>query len=264
MINKPLVTVIIPIYNREKYIKNCLDIVLNQTYSNLEIIAVNDGSTDGSVDIVKQYPKVKLVEHEKNKGLSAARNTGMKIATGKYIHFMDDDDIINPEFYENLVKASEETQADMACCGVTHQKQKYKSQSFKKREIFTTLDDKMNITYVGKWGYVWRYLFLADFLRKNNLLFIEGVVIEDLPFSFQAVYYANKLVVVPETEYIYVYNENSIINSKNPEAIAKRRSGKKHAKQFILDFAKKNGDFRIPGVNSGKWKYWIKKFVTGF
>lgn len=261
----PLISVIIPVYNREKHIKNCLDIVISQTYKNLEIIVVNDGSTDSSVEIINQYSnKIILLEHQKNRGLSAARNTGIENATGKYIHFMDDDDIINPEFYENMVKASEKTDADMACCSMVQQKFKYKTQIFKKQGVYSTLEDKMKITYVGKWGYVWRYLFRTDFLRKNNLQFVEGIVIEDLPFSFQAVYYANKVVTVPNAEYIYIFNQDSIINSKNAEAQERRRKGKRFAKQFILDFAKKHGNFKIPGVNSGKINYILNKFFFGF
>ncbi len=261
MTNLPLISVIIPVYNREKYIKNCLDILLNQTYKNLEIIVVDDGSSDNSVKIIKQYPSVKLIEHTENKGQSEARNTGMENATGKYIHFMDDDDEINCTFYENLLKASEENNADMSCCGIIHQKSKGKSQIFNKLKVHTNLQDKLTATYVGKWGYVVRYLFRADFLKKHHLQFEKGTLIEDLPFSFQAVFYANKLVTVPNAEYLYVFNPNSSLNTKNKEVQQKRRIGRKHSKQFILNFAKEHGNFKIPGVNTGKWKYIVRKLL---
>ncbi len=260
--NTPLVTVIIPVYNREKHIKNCLEIVTNQTYKNLEIIVVNDGSSDNSMNIVKQYPSVKIINHPKNKGLAAARNSGIDNANGEYIHFMDDDDKINNSFYEKLLNASIETNADMSCCGMIHQKAKGKTQLFKSQESYTTLHEKLKITYVGKWGYVVRYLFKLNFLKKNNLRFEEGKVIEDLPFSFVAVYSANKIVTVPGAEYLYVYNFDSIINSNDSEARIKRNLGRKHSKQFILNFAKEHGNFKIPGVTTGKLRYVLRKILT--
>ena len=113
-----LVSVIIPVYNGEKYIKNCLENVLSQTYKNLEIIVVDDGSTDRSAEIAAGYP-VKIVAHERNSGLSAARNTGIDNAQGDYIHFMDVDDLLNTDFYKSMVEAIVSTGSDIACSGVT-------------------------------------------------------------------------------------------------------------------------------------------------
>lgn len=264
MKNLPLISVIVPVYNREKLIGDCLNIVTNQSYKNLEIIVVNDGSSDGSVDIVKTFSKVKLVEHEKNRGLAAARNTGIANATGKYIHFMDDDDQINNTFYENLLEASEETNADIACCSYINQKIMNKSQIFTQKKVYSSLKDKYKATYVGKNGFVWRYLFKLDFLKKYNLEFEEGRLIEDLPFSFRAVFYANKIVTVPKAEYLYVFTPDSILNTKNKEAVEKKLKDLDYAKKFILNFAKENGDFKIPGVNTGKISYFLNKVKLGF
>ncbi len=259
----PLVSVIIPVYNREKHIKQCLEIITNQTYENLEIIVVNDGSTDSSMEIAKQYP-VKIIEHPKNRGLSAARNTGIDNATGKYIHFMDDDDEINLAFYENLVKASEATGTDISASGMISQATKHKTQLFKHRKEYLSLQERLTATYVGKWGYVWRYLFKLDFLKKYNLRFEDGRLMEDLAFSFAAIYYANKVVTVPNAEYLYVFTPNSIVNTDNPEVRKKRRTDKKHAQQFILNFAQEHGDFKIPGVTTGKIRYILRKVYVFF
>ncbi len=263
--NTPLISVIIPVYNREKHIKKCLEIITNQSYRNLEIIVVDDGSSDSSVDIIEAFTdqRVSLIKHLKNKGLAGARNTGIDNAKGKYIHFMDDDDEINPTFYENLLKVSEAHNADISACGMIHQKAKGKTQIFKKIKVHNSLNKRLTATYVGKWGYVVRYLFKLEFLKQNNLRFEEGKVIEDLPFSFQAVFYANKLVTVPNAEYLYVYNTVSIMNSDTKEAKTKRRAGRKHSKQFILNFAKEHGNFKIPGVNTGKLKYILRKVLVG-
>ncbi len=262
MAHQPLISVVIPVYNREKYIKNCLDIITNQSYQNLEIIVVDDGSSDSSVDIIKQYPQVHLIQHSKNKGLATARNTGMDNATGKYIHFMDDDDEVNSTFYENLLKASEETDADMSCCSMVYQNIMSKSILFSERNVYTSMRDKYEITYVAKSGYVWRYLFKLEFLKNHNLRFEDGRLIEDLPFTFQAVYYANKVVTVPDAKYLYVFNPNSIINTKDKERAEKRENDSDYAEQFIRDFAKEH-HFKIPGVHIGRTKYFFTKVQTG-
>lgn len=117
---KKLVSVIIPAYNIEKYIGRCLDSVLSQIYENLEIIIVDDGSSDGTGKILDDYEKrdsrIKVI-HKENGGVSSARNKGLDMAVGDYIGFVDGDDIIAPEMYETLVKLLEEEDADIAHCG---------------------------------------------------------------------------------------------------------------------------------------------------
>lgn len=256
----PLITVVIPVYNGEKYVKTCLDNVLGQSYSNLEIIVVNDGSTDKSAEIAAQYP-VKIVTHPQNRGLSAARNTGIDSATGDYIHFMDVDDLLNTGFYAAMAKAIVETGSDIACCGVVHEQAKYKTQIFKKQKVYTSTKDKLTATYVGKWGYVWRYLYRMDFLRQHNMRFEVGRFVEDLSFSLPSLYFAQKIVVVPGAKYLYVFAENSIINKPDKAHQAKVKADAKHAKQVILDFAAKHS-FKIPGLNTGVWRYVLRKMYV--
>lgn len=259
MENQPLVSVIIPVYNRETHIRQCLEIVSNQSYQNLEIITINDGSSDGSVDIIKEFANVILIEHEQNQGLSSARNTGIDNATGKYIHFLDDDDQINLRFYERLVKAAEATNADMTACGYINQNDHCKTQLFTELQEHNTLQERLIATYVGKWGYVWRYLFKLDFIKEHNLRFEVGRLIEDLPFSFLAVYHANKLVTVPLAEYLYANTPNSIINTQDKQRKAKRNRDGAYAHNFVTQFALDHGGFKIPGVNTGKLAYVWRK-----
>ena len=117
---KKLVSVIIPAYNIEEYIGRCLDSVLSQTYENLEIIVVDDGSSDGTGKILDDYERkdsrIKVI-HKENGGVSSARNKGLDVATGGYIGFVDGDDLIAPEMYETLVNLLEEEDADIAHCG---------------------------------------------------------------------------------------------------------------------------------------------------
>ena len=101
-----LISVIIPVYNVEKYLSQCLDSVINQTYKNLEIICVDDSSTDNSLEILKEYAqkdtRIKIIKNEKNLGLGLTRNEGVKVAKGEYIHFLDSDDWMNLNAYEKL------------------------------------------------------------------------------------------------------------------------------------------------------------------
>lgn len=257
MSEEPLVSVIIPVYNGEKYVASCLDNMLAQTYKKLEIIVIDDGSKDDSAKIAREYP-VKLVSHGKNKGLSAARNTGIDIAQGEYIHFMDVDDAINNDYYREMVAAITEANADVACGGMFNEKHYYKTQHFKNKKVYVSPKIKMKVTYVGKWGYVWRYLFRKDFLKRYNLRFEEGRFIEDMIFSLLAVYHSNRLVVVPNTEYFYCHRENSIMNNKDEIHRMKKRQDRLHADKFQRDFSEKN-HIKIPGVNTGRIAYTMRK-----
>ncbi len=257
MEDMPIVSVIIPVYNGEKYIEKCLEMMARQTYANLEVILVNDGSTDNSAELLEKSP-YKVITHDKNKGLSQARNTGIDAAKGKYLHFLDVDDAINDNYYSNMVCALVETDADIALGGMVNERNKSKTQKFKKKSVYVSTKDKMQVSYVGKWGFVWRYVFKLDFIKKNNLRFEVGRFIEDLIFSVPAVYFANKIVTVPNTEYYYSYSENSILTNKDKDHALKRRNDRKHAQEKILQFAEEH-NFKLPGVNTGKIKYILTK-----
>ncbi|WAC41236.1 glycosyltransferase family 2 protein [Pedobacter sp. SL55] len=255
----PLVSVIVPVYNGDQYVKSCLEMLLDQSYKKLEIIVVDDGSKDQSGIIAKKYP-VKVICLEQNRGLSAARNLGVKTATGKYIHFMDVDDMINNDYYQEMVQAMVLTNADLACGGMVNQKFRHKTIRFKQCKVYSDTEEKLRVTYVGRWGYVWRYLFRAGFLQKHNLHFEEGRFIEDLVFSLPAVYFAEKMVVVPKADYTYYERENSIMTKANKAHREKVHQDWLHAKASMLDFARKH-NFTIPGVNSGMlaYKWWKVK-----
>lgn len=257
---EPLVSIIIPVYNGEQYVRPCLDMMTNQSYKNLEIIVVDDGSADKSAMMAEGY-KVKLIRHEKNRGLSAARNTGIDAAKGEFIHFMDVDDEINSDYYKALVAAITETGSDIACGGMINVARPQKSLAFKKQIVYTTTNEKLEATYVGKMGFVWRYLFKIEFLKKHNLHFQEGRLMEDLMFSLPAVYFAEKLVVVPQAKYTYCRHENSIMTNKDKVFRKKRHEDRLYARNAIIKFANEH-NFKIPGVTTGRLKYIIKKWIA--
>lgn len=118
---KPLISIIVPVYNMKNYIHRCVNSLINQTYKNIEIILVNDGSKDGSLDIIEQYAKrdnrIKVI-NQKNSGQGCARNSGLDIAKGEYIGFVDCDDFIMPDMYERLYKDCIDNDADIAICDI--------------------------------------------------------------------------------------------------------------------------------------------------
>ena len=122
MIKLPLISVIIPIYKTEQYLRTCVDSIITQTHTNLEIILVNDGSPDNSIQLCEEYfakdERIKIV-NRKNGGLSAARNSGLEVATGDFVAFIDSDDYVEPCMFEMLLKLMRQYDADISQCGVT-------------------------------------------------------------------------------------------------------------------------------------------------
>ncbi|MDR1653692.1 MAG: glycosyltransferase [Prevotellaceae bacterium] len=254
---KKLISVVVPCYNGEQYIEKCLENLLSQSCKSLEIIVIDDGSKDNSAAIARRFP-VKLISQE-NRGLSAARNAGMDCATGDYIHFFDVDDRINNTFFENLLAAIVQTDADIACSGMINEPAPRKNRIYNKTELLTDITAKLEKTNVGRWGYVWRYLFKLDFLKKHALRFEQGRFIEDLPFTLPAVFFAEKLVLVPGAVYFYRLQQNSIMTNNNFAHRRKRFRDWQHIKKFRKEFANKH-NFRIPGVPTVGFKALIVKY----
>lgn len=257
MSREPLISVIVPVYNAEEFLEQCIKNIQNQTYKNIEIIVVDDGSTDNSAEIAERYP-IKLIR-QNNQGVSAARNKGIDTAKGQYLHFMDVDDSINLTFYQKLVSSIIETGVDISCSEMINQRERNQTHFFKKVKVYKSVSEKLRVTYVGRIGYVWRYLFRTEFIKTNGFRFEEGRIVEDLMFSLSAVFFANGLVVVPGAQYTYVYRENSQLTIAGEEKLAKRNRDWQYAKALRKAFAEKHG-FKIPGVNTGKLTYFWWKF----
>ena len=122
MIQEPIISVIVPVYNSSLYLRKCLDSLLSQTFKEIEIIAVDDGSTDGASLILDEYAEIfpdLIVIHQSNQGQGAARNTGVSVARGQYIGFVDSDDYVDGNMYKHLYSLISETSADVAVCRAT-------------------------------------------------------------------------------------------------------------------------------------------------
>lgn len=211
------ISVIIPVYNVEKFLPQCLNSIIHQTYTNLEILIVDDGSTDSSCEIYKKFAKhdkrIKIIK-QKNQGLSCARNTGLRHATGDYIHFIDADDYIDLDYYEKIVEANENTHADIIATGVKSQNTPNYEVKYDTKCILTTLTEKFITTNALNNCTVWRYVFNRNFLISNNLFFADGKIFEDMLFTPEAIRLSNYVLTIPNTFYHYVYNDNSLLNKQ--------------------------------------------------
>lgn len=252
-IKKPKISIIIPAYNVEKYIGECLLSIIKQTFKELEIIIINDGSTDRTEEIIKLFMKdkrIKLISQE-NQGLSNARNKGISIAKGEYIGFIDSDDWIDKNYYEELLKTISKYKADYAIASVLKHKKFYKKYNVlhKKENIAISLKDKIKISEdrTHRLFNVWNKLYKKDFLLSNNITFPEGRIFEDTTFNIKAIFYAKKIVTVPKVKYHYRQRTNSIINSKDING--QKKEDYILAYEEIIEFAYKN-NMRLPeGLN---------------
>ncbi|MCI9663883.1 MAG: glycosyltransferase family 2 protein [Lachnospiraceae bacterium] len=213
----PLISVIIPIYNTEKYLEKCLDSILNQTYINIEVILVNDGSTDGSQIIINKYAhqdqRIRVIHLNSNRGVSHARNQGIKISKGEYIYFMDSDDYAEKNLLEKLFTNLIKYQADISICGVDFVGFGKHRDSYKldfpwvalSNQVFLYMLDTLHLGYV-----VWNKLFLSTHVKK--CYFSENIYQgEDLLFMYQIQKHAKHISYIPEQLYHYVnHNDSSI------------------------------------------------------
>jgi len=235
------ISVIIPVYNAEKYLKQTLNAVRFQTYKNLEIICVLDCPTDSSAEIVEKIAKdderFRPIIFNQNSGAALARNTGVENATGEYIHFMDADDLISPDFYETMISAAVKEDSDVAACSVFYEKRPTRSIWFQKSEVLSGTENKIEKTFVMIQGWAWRYLIRKSFWENNNLSFPDLTQMEDNAVVIPMIYYADKVVICPDAVYFYKNREDSILN-KNYDPVRKKQhsENRNKARKIIRDF----------------------------
>lgn len=213
------VSVIVPVYNVEKYLKRCLDSLINQTLSDIDIICINDGSKDSSLQILEQYAQKDsriVIYNQENSGLSVARNTGLEHASGEYIGFVDSDDWVDLDFYEKLYKSAKNNNADIAVADFIreHPNKKPKRLKLKEEKIYTTPEDKFMICKVHREGCVWNKIYRTEFIKSINLKFVPKMYYEDRDFTIRSLYFSKKLVTTPNTYYRYFVNPKSIVNKR--------------------------------------------------
>ena len=203
------VSIIIPVYNAEDYLARCLDSVCNQTLKDIEIICVNDCSKDKSLEILNSYAskdkRIKVIDCKVNGGESVARNIGIDNATGEYLAFVDNDDVVDLDFYEKLYNEAAKTGADIT-------KAEAKEIYYDGKICTRSVNKKIRETgckayFIGDW---WTAIYKRDFINKNNIRLPGGIVLGgDLLFVNEAVIAANKVATIDGTYYYHLMREDS-------------------------------------------------------
>ena len=217
--NKTKISVILPVYNSEKYIKQTLLNLIKQTFKEIEIIVVLDKPTDNSSSIVKELSKedvrIKVFENPKNMGVSYSRNFGIKKANGKYLHFMDSDDLINIDFYKNLFEAVENTGADVAVSKVISEEFANVKDWFNDSFILDDNSDKFFYIKADQYSFPVRYLIKKTLWSNNNLSFPENFRYQEEKLVIpKMVLLSNYIITVPNSIYFYKNRAGSLVKLK--------------------------------------------------
>ena len=221
-----MISIIVPVYNVEPYLRKCLDSIVGQKYSDLEILVIDDGSTDESGAICDEYAKKDSrirVFHTSNFGLSAARNLGVENARGDYLGFVDSDDWIEPDMYEALLNCAEETKSDVSCCGyyrhysnkeierpITSVKSSYEGEAL--------IPAAMKVNVFGL--YAWNKLYKRCLF--NDCMFPQGMLFEDIATIWRILVKCGRVSCVPNCLYHYNIRKNSLGNTKSMKNFADR------------------------------------------
>lgn len=218
----PKVSIIVPVYNEEEYVSTCLLSLINQTLDDIEIILIDDNSTDNSLNILldyaKKYPNIKVYHNEKNIGQGASRNRGLSLATGEYIGFVDSDDYIRNTMYEDMYKAVLNNNYPEV---VTTEIMFVKDDSYANRDLEFLARGKEKIinpmldknAVISESPAVCNKIFRRDTLK--DFYFVEDSLFEDIPFSYTKYMEASKVVSVPSINYFYRRDINRGVSSVN-------------------------------------------------
>lgn len=229
--SQDLITVVLPIYNVEKYLDRCMKSVVNQTYTNLEIIMVDDGATDGSGELCDSWAekdsRVKVI-HKKNEGLGMARNTGIENATGKYIAFFDSDDYIEPNTIEECYKRACEDSSELVIFGhslvgkdnfvklaviPSSERLVYRDKEISSIVLKDLLvQGKSSPVIKNMWMSAWSFLYSMDLIKRANWHFVSErqIISEDVYSLLQLFSYVNSISIVDKSLYNYCENEGSL------------------------------------------------------
>lgn len=256
---EPLISIIIPVYNAEEFLEGCLDSIVNQTYKNVEILCVNDGSTDGTLEILQEYAqnddRVKIF-NKSNEGASKARNYALEHANGEYIMFVDSDDWIDEETCEIAVDAIINKDVDLVMwsyiregkvsslekriydCDVLFDANEVKTKLY--RRMFGLIDEELrNPENADALCTIWGKLYKNEIIRKQNIEFYDIRKIgtfEDGIFNIDYLKHSNNAVFLNRPLYHYRKNQNSVTRSYNPNLQAKHE----HIHRYLQDYIEKN------------------------
>ena len=218
-------SIIVPIYNTSHYLDKCLNSLLNQSLKNIEIILINDGSTDASHHIIEKnfqkIPNIKYVQLKENKGLGNARNIGISMAQGEYLTFVDSDDWVDLDLYKVVIDKLKNSDAEIAIYGIINEFTNQKSSCIRYQYLFdNTINNEQALRLLAKSqnnnyflsAVVWNKVYRTSVLKNNNLKFLIDSYWEDDIFSFEVLLQVEQVLIVPEVYYHYYNRPNSITN----------------------------------------------------
>ena len=245
--NQPLVSIILPVYNAQNHLARCVGSICAQTYRNIEIIILNDGSKDQSLPVCEEFrqkdPRILLVD-KANSGVSDTRTLGLKLASGKYVEFVDSDDYLDPDFTERLVAAAEENEADFV---IAPYKMVIPAGASKPEQVLDKIQDELGVMSVARppevreygflpagvydkdtfalrlmdkpasyfYSVLWNKLYRRDILTGNDIQFVSEMRwAEDLVFNLRYIQYAERFVAIDKPGYYYVQNPQSICHTQ--------------------------------------------------
>ncbi len=254
----PKVSVIVPVYNVATYLPQCLDSILVQTLKDIEIIIVDDGSIDSSPQICDEYAdknKHIMVIHQKNKGLSGARNTGMATAKGQFLAFVDSDDWIEPTMLEKLYLAAEKDKSNVAVCNVnlcapqqTVQPKDY--WPYPQDCVLQPSQFYKHFLIAPCW--VWNKLYRRTFLQKKKITFVEGILYEDVPFFTEVFLQTDRVSFVADYLYNYRIQRDGAITVK-PSA---KQLDILKVKTIVAQLLQKHSALPLLQSNFADWILW--------
>ena len=236
-----LISVIVPVYNVEGYLKQCINSLLEQTYTKLEVLLIDDGSTDGSSRICDDYSvrdKRIKVFHQENKGLSGARNTGIENMRGKYVTFVDSDDYVSDDYIKELYRILKETDADISCVSGNKffgekiqdigEKNNEELKTYNRKEAFKRMLYRKDVN-----SYAWGKLFKNEVF--NDVRFPEGLLFEDVRTIYKLYDKADKITISTQRLYYYRQRQGSIVNSEFTPAKMQQVTASQEIVKFVED-----------------------------
>lgn len=217
----PLISIIVPVYNVEDYIVECLQSILRQTYRNYELIIIDDGSTDNSggiCDTISETDTRIIVVHKKNGGLSSSRNVGMRYATGEYVAFIDSDDFIDDDYIEKLINKAVEDKSDIVVAPIKLYYNQSNISDFHSNNVeYLFADDYIDqILHHKIDNSVCNKILNREIIKEHDLKFKEGIINEDFPFMLEYLKHSNSASFIKDAFYYYRQRNGSITQQANP------------------------------------------------
>lgn len=232
------VSIVIPVYNAEKYLSECLRSLINQTLSEIEIICINDGSSDNSLIILENFQskddRIKIINQE-NSGVSVARNNGINLAVGEFVGFVDSDDWVDEDYFEKLYNSAKRFNSEVSAGSFYRRGKILKSKKLKyeKEEIFIEPADKIKQAFIPKYNYIWNKIYKRESLLKINIPFEKDRYYEDILWLVKIIYYLKGFVTVPNTFYHYRKNAGSIVTQKSTKHLEDRLYAESEMNNFM-------------------------------